>query len=933
MNIRSFHDVRSCLRFVFMLATIAIAVAGLQAIAGTPPPTPILVADINTGVGPVFKSRPIHLTRLNDTQTVFAATDRIHGTELWITDGTEAGTHLLVDFCPGHCDGLPQPLNGDHATTLDELYVAADDGVHGLELWKLDSNAPIGARLVSDLRAGPLGSGPGPMAFPPDTPNIGFFAATTAAEGRELWSTDADDDTTVLVRDIVPGTESSAPTQLVGIENQVLFSASTPATGRELFGSDGREAGTQLRKDINPGPTGSSPSGLVPISPNIVMLSADDGSHGTELWFSSTSVTVLLKDIAPGLGSSAPADFTPFGTGFFFTADGTGQFIDRELWFSDGTRPGTSKFADLCPGNCSSEPYGLTVLDGDSGPRILFLASISDDSFDNWYASDGNADNIEPLLDQAVFSPTSPTRSGPFAYLVSRGLIVRTDGTATGTLTVANDQDFDSAVGTGALGADRLLISGVDVQTLDNEPYVAGPDPGDFGLLENIGADSGYSDIDEMTTSNGALYFTAFSEQTLRRLWKVTDPAGGAEPITAVPGLGNLADSSDLTAFGNQIVFADGGSQLFISDGTEAGTHPFADFEPADHLDYFDGLSAVGDRLFFNAILNSDPVGFNPRPFASNGTTAGTVDLSPDVSIESDGTSGHSFVAAGDRVVFSARSNLSDSGREPYHSDGSPEGTAQVRDIEPAPGISSEPDNFVSLGALACFRARTLDTGFEPWCTDATEQGTVPLGDLFPGEDSSDPRSLTAIDGWLVFSATAPQPLGRRPFRSDGTAAGTVPLPPGFVADQDLIGTTTGSTAVRNSADQFEHAGSLVYFPCLGGVMCTQDIRPGHENDFLSRGGVWDFGIDQLRVVPYGEALFGCYTPATGRELCHFDGRTADSAVLTDIAPGPESSSPEQITIVGDFIYFTADDGVHGRELWALPVAGTLYGIFRDDFD
>lgn len=35
-----------------------------------------------------------------------AANDSVHGEELWKTDGTVVGTQLLKDICPGLCDGL-----------------------------------------------------------------------------------------------------------------------------------------------------------------------------------------------------------------------------------------------------------------------------------------------------------------------------------------------------------------------------------------------------------------------------------------------------------------------------------------------------------------------------------------------------------------------------------------------------------------------------------------------------------------------------------------------------------------------------------------------------------------------------------------------------------------------------------------------------------
>lgn len=51
-------------------------------------------------------SSPRHFTKLNDSW-LFTATDALHGREIWITDGTIAGTHLFADVVPGMGDSLP----------------------------------------------------------------------------------------------------------------------------------------------------------------------------------------------------------------------------------------------------------------------------------------------------------------------------------------------------------------------------------------------------------------------------------------------------------------------------------------------------------------------------------------------------------------------------------------------------------------------------------------------------------------------------------------------------------------------------------------------------------------------------------------------------------------------------------------------------------
>jgi len=61
-----------------------------------------------------------------------------------------------------------------------------------------------------------------------------YFGGISATSGKELWVTDGTDDGTMLVKDIVGGTGSSSPGDLVVLNNEIYFFASTPTAGVEL---------------------------------------------------------------------------------------------------------------------------------------------------------------------------------------------------------------------------------------------------------------------------------------------------------------------------------------------------------------------------------------------------------------------------------------------------------------------------------------------------------------------------------------------------------------------------------------------------------------------------------------------------------------------------------------------------------------------------
>ena len=66
--------------------------------------------------------------------------------------------------------------------------------------------------------------------------------------------------------------------------------------------------------------------------------------------------------------------------------------------------------------------------------------------------------------------------------------------------------------------------------------------------------------------------------------------------------------------------------------------------------------------------------------------------------------------------------------------------------------------------------------------------------------------------------------------------------------------------------------------------------------------------------------LFVAFDEANGVELWRSDGTEPGTAILKDIRPGPDSSVPSYLTVMGGTLFFVADDGVHGQELWRVMV-------------
>jgi ELWxxDGT repeat protein len=84
------------------------------------------------------------------------------------------------------------------------------------------------------------------------------------------------------------------------------------------------------------------------------------------------------------------------------------------------------------------------------------------------------------------------------------------------------------------------------------------------------------------------------------------------------------------------------------------------------------------------------------------------------------------------------------------------------------------------------------------------------------------------------------------------------------------------------------------------------------------------------RVVVHGDnAYFSGWDAAHGWELWQSDGTAAGTRLNTDIYPGTESSSPQELTLAGSHLFFSAASPNIGRELWAVSPQPTRHRAVR----
>jgi ELWxxDGT repeat protein len=495
----------------------------------------------------------------------FVADDKVHGEELWRSDGTDAGTVLVTDLNPGAAGSEISKLS----VYGDSVWFEANDGVNSFQLWRASatlaptrvtdlpltsqSSMPVAAAGVLVASSGDVflvaSDGINPKALyriPPggspeyltsradylaeaETGTIFFFGG---ADGNQLWKTDGTPGGTSRVK-VMPPID---PGYLTACGSLVYFQAAL-SYGWEMWRSDGTDAGTYLLEDINP--RGSSLSGYpnagypgVPVpgtSPCRILFLANDGTNQTQLWASegtaaSTWMVTHISTTTTGIESASLLAPDPASGHVYFNAKG----YTYALWRTDGF---------------SIEPLLLDAVASELLPLGNGISMFTENGSGLW-RTDGTAGGTQlvngNLRDVVSFRRGAPGVAFFYATDGVRGTgLWRTDGTASGTWMVS------PADGVG--------------------PY----HPSHPSMLAVAGDTAYFSRNDGVHGSE---------------LWKSDGSASGTVLVKdIVPGPFGSA-ISELRAIGATGVFFSAcderGCEPWRTDGTEAGTVRIADLNP-----------------------------------------------------------------------------------------------------------------------------------------------------------------------------------------------------------------------------------------------------------------------------------------------------------------------------------------------------------------
>jgi trimeric autotransporter adhesin len=289
-------------------------------------------------------------------------------------------------------------------------------------------------------------------------------------------------------------------------------------------------------------------------------------------------------------------------------------------------------------------------------------------------------------------------------------------------------------------------------------------------------------------------------------------------------------------------------------------------------------------------------------------------------------------------------------------------------------GASATPYQMAVLNNLLMFSAKTENEGTELWKTDGTDNGTQLVKDIYPGFLSGNLLRPTVMGNNLFFTAFYKEPFVNQVWKSDGTTAGTQLLKNIY---EGLGGSSTEGLVVLNNKLIF-NAYRLLEGEELwisdgtdAGTKLLKDINPTGQSQpiinqncvilrdsllfFNASDGVNGTELWKTNGTPEGTSMvanirlrdqeptnyyvhvnnmtkvgdkmfFSADDGVVGAELWITDGTTVGTKLVKDINPGLVPSYPYALINYNGVLYFTADNGINGAELWKSDgtAAGTV---------
>ncbi|MBK6995131.1 MAG: T9SS type A sorting domain-containing protein [Lewinellaceae bacterium] len=484
-------------------------------------------------------------------------------------------------------------------------------------------------------------------------------------------------------------------------------------------------------------------------------------------------------------------------------------------------------------------------------------------------------------------SPTSPMgnqllKTDGITVLIVKDLefLGETAGSLPANFTNVNGSLFFSGQNSAASGRQIWKSNGTDVGTIQMTNTV-------FGFS-----------VGEMDHVNGTVFFAGVVNEPIQnsaghKLFRLNSPNNVTEFNTA--GTGNL------TAFENQMVFTQGGqfqTELSRANVVGNGITTLQIYSSSGHPA---NLTVANATLFF--VAGTAANGRELWKFKANSAS-----MVQDFIVGATDASITNLCARGSDVFFASNGT---GGNELRMSKGTPNAIATVRNIGQA---GSFPKEFVKMGNFTFFSADDGVSGRELWKTDGTIGNAVRVADLIPGTTGSNPTNLIVITNGAVqtlFFEAKTAINGRELFKLENTA-GAVPI---CISN---IGTGAANAGIGNmtNVNGTLHFTATQNLPNLGDRIWKVNA---FRTEVDQTGGAMTFA-NNLKAM--GSTLFFTQSPQVGPRTLNKLGLPNPIKTFATVA-GQADPIPQELTVIGSRLFFTAADGAISRRVWVTNAAAT----------
>ncbi|MEM9887752.1 MAG: ELWxxDGT repeat protein [Bacteroidota bacterium] len=437
-------------------------------------------------------------------------------------------------------------------------------------------------------------------------------------------------------------------------------------------------------------------------------------------------------------------------------------------------------------------------------------------------------------------------------------------------------------------------------------------------LVADINPGTNSSSPRQITAVGDLLFFTASDGRTGYEPWVSDGTASGTKLLKDI-NMTHNSSPNGFVAYNNNAYFSayhpNHGTELWRSDGTPSGTYLVKDIDGTNK-------SAVPSFYYKNRIVHNGLLYFKAGDFDGK---AGRL-------WQTDGTS------SGTRLVVDSLFDLNYSLEMNRLGDDMLLALASSSAGDELWRFSPNQNQFTALTHLNQSRTFSADIvysltankgklfffadheyyGKELWILDTLSNHAQLLRDLSPGPSSSyfvhlARERILTLENGYVFFLANPNSSGAALWRSDGTSEGTIYLK------------STSATAYA-LFDKFDEA---IYFPSK-----TPD---GKDGLWKTNGEVGSpellkafSGKIALSSAASSDRLFFTADDGIhGLELWMTDGTSQGTVMVEDINPSGDAS-PEDIYVIGDQVYFSAFTEEYGRELWRYDSQSEQVELMKD---